>query len=168
MYPICSVFARWQWVIFDCDGKYLAILFLTRSFTTKGYQLANDSPESLAGDSRSSHRWIMKTRPYSTMTALWAIRILRRLPHSADFDCHLTDCAAIAVFYGEDGASEQLRLAHVLRIARMPQLLLSLNQRAPEGVNIASLAGNRVTRSLEDPELFSGAETINYGSKAVH
>jgi hypothetical protein len=53
--------------------------------------------------------------------ALWAIRVLRALPHTARFDKHLTDCAALAVVYEPFGETlVRLRLAHVLRIAPLP------------------------------------------------
>ena len=54
--------------------------------------------------------------------ALWAIRLFQRLPHTARFEAHLTDCAAIAVVYAPFGAPE-LRLAHVLRISPLPDFI---------------------------------------------
>jgi len=51
--------------------------------------------------------------------ALWLVRVLRRLPHTAAFDRHLTYCAALAVIYHPFGA-EPLKIAHVLRREPLP------------------------------------------------
>ena len=51
---------------------------------------------------------------------LWLIRLLRRIPHSRRFDCHLTDCAALAVIYHPFGEAEPLTIKHVLRLDPLP------------------------------------------------
>jgi hypothetical protein len=55
--------------------------------------------------------------------ALRLIRILRWIPHTARFDCHLTDCAALAVIYHPFGDVEPLRIKHVLKLERLPSFL---------------------------------------------
>ena len=61
-----------------------------------------------------------------TYLALAAIRILRKLPRTARFDAHLTDCAALAVLYGPlDDTLEKLRLAHIVRLAPLPNFFPS-------------------------------------------
>jgi hypothetical protein len=58
--------------------------------------------------------------------ALSTIRLLRKLPRTASFDAHLTNCAALAVFYGPmDDSLEKLRLAHVVRLAPLPNFFPS-------------------------------------------
>lgn len=52
--------------------------------------------------------------------ALWAVRILRRLPHTRNFDSHLTDCAALAVIYHPFNDCEPLTLAHVFKRRPLP------------------------------------------------
>jgi len=55
------------------------------------------------------------------------IRILRKLPRTARFDAHLTDCVALTVLYGPlDENLEKLRLAHVVRLAPLPNFFPSL------------------------------------------
>lgn len=56
--------------------------------------------------------------------AIWAVRILRRLPHTRQFDKHLTDCAALHLLYAPYGdASESLKLKHVLKVVSFPNFL---------------------------------------------
>ena len=67
--------------------------------------------------------------------ALAAIRILRKLPRTASFDAHLTDCAALAVLYGPmDESLEKLRLAHVVRLAALPNFVPSLSDTSNERI----------------------------------
>src|ERR1700719_1748513 len=71
--------------------------------------------------------------------ALWAIRILRRLPHSARFDAHLTDCAALGVLYAPFGeAPEGLRLSHVVGLVPLPSLLPRGLEPMDEGIKPAA------------------------------
>lgn len=54
------------------------------------------------------------------MNALHLVRILRRLPHTRSFDRHLTDCAALAVFYQPYGNAQPLTWRHVVRLDPLP------------------------------------------------
>lgn len=68
-------------------------------------------------------RWIFPAPDtHAEPGAIELVRLLRKLPHSADFDRHLTDCAALAVFYGpdEDRKLPKLSWGHVLRIRVFP------------------------------------------------
>ena len=51
--------------------------------------------------------------------ALWLVRILRRLPHLRSFDRHLTDCAALEVFY----QTAPLTIRHVLKLDPLPSFI---------------------------------------------
>ena len=52
--------------------------------------------------------------------ALWAVRILRRLPHTRRFDNHLTDCAAVAIEHEICPDRKPLALAHVFLARVLP------------------------------------------------
>ena len=78
--------------------------------------------------------------------ALWAIRVFWKLPHTARFEAHLTDCAGIAVSYAPFGAPE-LRLAHVLRISPLPDFIPRFDDAGNEGVDaVASLHNGKGRR----------------------
>ncbi len=71
------------------------------------------------------------------MSALWAIRVLRKFPHTARFDRHLDDCAALAVLVPLFEASvPSLQLAHVLRLIPLPCLNPGLPNPMDSGVEI--------------------------------
>src|SRR4051812_4286431 len=70
--------------------------------------------------------------------ALWAVRILRRLPHTKRFDAHLTDCAALAVLYAPfDPGIEPLRLAHVFEMHPLPDCIPRMIERGGQCVHSA-------------------------------
>lgn len=57
------------------------------------------------------------------MSALWLVRILRRLPHSYAFDRHLDNCAAHEVLdRAFDERLPELSVAHVLRRKPLPKV----------------------------------------------
>jgi hypothetical protein len=71
----------------------------------------------------------------SEAVALTLIRILRRLPKTAAFDVHLTDCAALAVLYRPlDPSLPALTLSHVVRISALPNFLDSLGNSGDEWI----------------------------------
>lgn len=110
----------------------------------------------------------MNGEPYGSALAIFAIRLFRWVPRTAAFDKHLTDCAAIAVFWGADSASEPLRLSHVLRMRRMPKLLLSIDQRTAERVEIPAIARYGEPGRLENPEALNMSALVHNGSKAIN
>ena len=86
-----------------------------------------------------------------TDLALWIIKILRALPHTARFDRHLTDCAALAVVYGPFADTlERLRPAHVLRLTPLPNFLPFVSHMAGTRVpiNDARFFLNRALNTL--------------------
>jgi len=77
------------------------------------------------------------------MSALWAIRVLRKIPHTARSDRHLDDCAALAVLVPLFEASvPSLKLAHVLKLIPLPCLNPPLPNPMNSGVEIPILLGN--------------------------
>ncbi len=97
--------------------------------------------------------------------ALWTIRILRRLPHTARFDAHLTDCAAHAVLYAPfDKRLPALRLSHIFRRVALPSViphfedkgiyLVSLRE-GPHEARVLAL----VAKQADDAACWSLAET---------
>lgn len=64
--------------------------------------------------------------------ALWAVRVLRKFPHSRRFDRHLDDCAAVAVLNLAFPERPPLRLAHVMRAVALPDLQPSPVDMEPE------------------------------------
>jgi len=93
--------------------------------------------------------------------ALWAVRILRRLPHTRKLDAHLTDCAALAVLYFPFGdAPEDLRLSHVFRLVPLPRFIPSDAEVMNEGVTPAltdrDLRGNVTPVVIDAAHLFKG------------
>jgi hypothetical protein len=101
------------------------------------------------------------------MSALWAIQILRKFPHTWRFDRHLDDCAALAVLIPLFEASvPPLRLAHVLRLIPLPNLNPSLPDPINGGVEIPVLPENVVwLRRWQYPEIFDGISTTYDGSQ---
>lgn len=51
---------------------------------------------------------------------LWVIRVLRWAPKTYRFDRHLTDCAALAVFFAPWNGCEKLRISHIFRLRPLP------------------------------------------------
>ena len=91
------------------------------------------------------------------MSALWAIRILRKFPHTWRFDRHLDDCAALAVWTPLFDSVPPLRLAHVLKLIPLPCLNPSFSDSMNGGVEIPMLPENVVwLRSKQHPEIFNG------------
>ncbi len=88
--------------------------------------------------------------------ALTLVKVLRRLPHSANFDRHLTDCAALAVLYRPiDPTLPPLRIAHVLRLRPLPSVDPSLPDPVAERVHVP-IATDNIVRLRRDvaPEVF--------------
>jgi hypothetical protein len=88
--------------------------------------------------------------------ALWAIKILRKLPHSARFDRYLDDCAAYEVAYRPcDPSLPPLRVAHVFRRAKLPILYPSQAEPMRHGIEVTGSADNVVRiRRREEPVIF--------------
>jgi hypothetical protein len=72
--------------------------------------------------------------------ALWTVRILRWLPRTRRFDAHLTDCAALAVFYAPfDARIEPLRLAHIFRMTPLPNCFPGFSEGGMDGAEASVL-----------------------------
>ena len=52
-------------------------------------------------------------------TALTLVRVLRHLPRTGSFDRHLTDCAALEVFY----QTAPLTWRHILKLDALPSFI---------------------------------------------
>ena len=77
--------------------------------------------------------------------ALWATKVLRKIPHTARFDTHLDDCAALEVIYGPyDSALPLLRLSHVIRLSKLPIFQPTESQPVWEGTEAPRSADNVV------------------------
>ncbi|WOJ91078.1 hypothetical protein RZS28_07300 [Methylocapsa polymorpha] len=101
------------------------------------------------------------------MNALWAVRILRKFPHTARFDRHLDDCAALAVWFPlfESGVSP-LRLAHVLRLAPLPSLDPGFSDPMDSRVHIPEPPENVLRfRRKQKPEIFNGVGIVYNGAE---
>jgi hypothetical protein len=57
--------------------------------------------------------------------ALFAVRVLRWLPRTREFDKHLTDCAALELLYAPYSDAAPLKLSHVLRLVPLPMVVPS-------------------------------------------
>jgi hypothetical protein len=102
------------------------------------------------------------------MTALWAIRILRRLPHTWRFDRHLDDCAALAVFVPLfEAGVPHLRFAHVLRLISLPCFDPSLPDPVDGRVDIPVLPENVIRlRRKQHPEIFNRVSVTYNGPQS--
>lgn len=97
--------------------------------------------------------------------ALLAVRILRRLPHTAKFDSHLTDCAALELIYRPYGdVSEPLRLAHVLKLIPLPSFLPSDSE--PMNVGIGTIASDGTLGRPLTPVVFDATQLFKRGLKS--
>lgn len=102
------------------------------------------------------------------MSALWAIRILRKLPHTARFDRHLDQCAALAVWAPLfEAGVPALQLAHVLRVIPLPCLNPSFPDPMDGGVEIPMLPENVIwLRREQRPEVFDGVSPTYDGTQS--
>jgi hypothetical protein len=102
------------------------------------------------------------------MSALWAIRILRKFPHTARFDRHLDDCAALAVWVPLFEASvPPLRFAHVLGFISLPCLNPSFPDPMNGRVEIPMLPKNVIwLRCEHHPETFNGVSASYDGPQS--
>ena len=99
--------------------------------------------------------------------ALSAIRILRKLPRTASFDAHLTNCAALAVLYGPlDENLEQLRLAHVVKLAPLPNFFPSVGDPSNQRIK-ATMLRDDSGRSDVAPVVINCAHLFQNGPKAL-
>lgn len=74
------------------------------------------------------------------------------MPHTACFDKHLTDCAALAVVYGSfDETLERLRLAHVFRISPLPDFFPRVPHMGCEGIEKSMPRNDELRRGFEPP-----------------
>jgi hypothetical protein len=91
------------------------------------------------------------------MSALWAIRILRKFRHTGRFDRHLDDCAVLAVLVPLfEAGVPHLRLAHVLRLISLPCLDPSLLDPVDGRIDIPVLPENVIwLRREQRPEIFN-------------
>ena len=96
--------------------------------------------------------------------ALFAVRLLRLLPHTQRFDAHLTDCAALAVVYGPFGAA-RLTLSHVIGISPLPDFIPGLTNARDQGVD-APVPSDNDFGSFMNP-VVSG-HVIKSGPQTLH
>ena len=79
--------------------------------------------------------------------ALFIVKVLRKLPHTAQFDQHLTNCAAHEVVYRAfDDSLPQLRLRHVLAQSPLPDPRPPLDEPISERVNASILPFDKYRR----------------------
>ncbi len=101
------------------------------------------------------------------MNALWAIRILRKLPHTMRFDRHLDDCAALAVWIPLFEDVPPLRFAHVLKLVALPRLNPSFPDPMNGRVDIPVLPKNVIWfRREQHPEIFNGVDPSYDGTQS--
>lgn len=78
--------------------------------------------------------------------AIWAVRILRRLPRTGGFDSHLDGCAALYMFRELGEPLSPLSIVHVFRLVPLPRLHPSRTNPMVEGAELAGIgAGNVVS-----------------------
>ena len=80
--------------------------------------------------------------------ALWAVRMLRKLPHTRQFDRHLDDCAAVQILRRAFPERPPLRLAHVIGTAPLPSLQPSFVNLEPKRLKLTVIT-NEVMGSRE-------------------
>jgi hypothetical protein len=82
------------------------------------------------------------------MSALWAIRVLRKFPHTARFDRHLDNCAAHEVVYAPYNPDlPPLRVSQVFGFSSLPNPFPSLPNAASHGIDSAVLRFDRYRRT---------------------
>jgi hypothetical protein len=103
-----------------------------------------------------------------TDLALWVIRVLRALPHTARFDKHLTDCAALAVVYGPfDDTLERLRLSHVFRLSPLPDFFPGVPHVTRKRVEESVSSYDEPRRGLKPP-VYDARFFLKRGLNTLH
>lgn len=91
--------------------------------------------------------------------ALWAVRLLRKLPHTVAFDRHLDDCAALDINHHVFNEPYALTLAHVFLARSLPQEGLSFLDGGSERIERTMLGENR-RRGHVKPVLVYAADSV--------